>query len=102
MYSIKRVLMELVKVKRHYQITLPQAVRKKFNISEGDFIEVEGKDDEIVFRPVTVVHTGQEYFHSKEWQKGEAEADKDVAEGNMVGPFDNIEDSLQALKKSKA
>ena len=101
MSNIKRVLMELVKVKNHYQITLPKTFRKKFNINEGDFVEVEEKDDEIIFRPVKVIHAGQEYFHTKEWQKGEAEADSDIAKGNVVGPFNNIEDSLQALKKAK-
>jgi AbrB family looped-hinge helix DNA binding protein len=56
MSNIKRILMELVKIKNHYQITLPKAFRKRFNISEGDFIQAEEKDDEIVFRPVKVVH----------------------------------------------
>jgi len=93
--------MELVRVKRHYQITLPAGLRKKLNIDIGDYVEVENKNGDIVMRPVKVIHPDQEYFYTKEWQEGEAQADKDIAKGDVVGPFDNIKDSLKALKKAK-
>jgi antitoxin MazE len=93
--------MDLVKVKRHYQITLPANFRKKFNINEGDYMELEDTDGQLIIRPVKMIRPGQEYFYTKEWQEGEAEADKDIAKGDVVGPFDNIEDSLEALKKAK-
>jgi len=93
--------MELVRVKRHYQITLPAGLRKKLNIDIGDYVEVENKNGDIVMRPVKVVHPDQEYFYTKEWQKGEAQADKDIAKGDVIGPFDNIKDSLKALKRAK-
>jgi len=93
--------MELVRVKRHYQITLPAGLRKKLNIDIGDYVEVENKNGDIVMRPVKVIHPDQEYFYTKEWQEGEAQADKDIARGDVVGPFDNIKDSLKALKKAK-
>lgn len=96
--NIRRALMELVKVKRHYQITLPHNFRKKFNIAEGDFMEVEPKDSEIVIRPVKMIHPDQEYFYSKEWQKGETEADKDIAEGRVGGPFSNAGDLIKELE----
>ena len=93
--------MELVRIKRHYQITLPVGLRKKLNIDIGDYVEVENKNGDIVMRPVKVVHPDQEYFYTREWQEGEAQADKDIAKGDVVGPFDNIKDSLKALKKAK-
>jgi AbrB family looped-hinge helix DNA binding protein len=93
--------MELVRIKRHYQITLPAGLRKKLNIDIGDYVEVENKNGNIVMRPVKVVHPDQEYFYTREWQEGEAQADKDIAKGDVVGPFDNIKDGLKALKKAK-
>ena len=54
------------------------------------------QDDTLVIRPVKVVHPDQEYFFTKEWQKKETEADKDIAEGKVVGPFS--QDALKALK----
>ena len=93
--------MPLVKVKRHHQITIPTNLRKKFKIAEGDYMELEQKDDEIVLRPVKMVHPDQAYFFTQEWQQGEAEADKDIANDDVLGPFDNIADGLGALKTAK-
>jgi antitoxin MazE len=93
--------MPLIKVKQNYQITLPNSLRKLFNIAVGDYMEVEKQDGEIVLKPVKVVHTEQAYFYTKEWQKGEADADKDIAKGDVLGPFDNIADGIDALKKAE-
>jgi AbrB family looped-hinge helix DNA binding protein len=93
--------MELVKVKRNYQITIPQSLRKFFRLAVGDYVEVDLQDDTLVIRPVKVVHPDQEYFFTKEWQQKEAEADQDIAAGKVVGPFENITDALRALKNTK-
>jgi AbrB family looped-hinge helix DNA binding protein len=94
--------MELVKVKRNYQITIPQSLRKFFRLAVGDYVEVDLKDESLVIRPVKVVHPDQEYFFTKEWQAKEAEADRDIAEGKVLGPFEKSQDALKALKKTKA
>jgi antitoxin MazE len=93
--------MALAKVKRHNQITLPVDLRKKYKISVGDYVEIEDHGTEIVIKPVKVVHPDQEYFYTKEWQQGEVQADKDIEKGDTVGPFDNIQDGLKALKNTK-
>jgi hypothetical protein len=41
------------------------------------------------------------YFHTKEWQKGEKQADKDRKKGDVFGPFDNLKAGLRALKIDK-
>lgn len=93
--------MSLVKIKEHYQITIPNSLRKNLNIAVGDYMELEKKGGEIILRPVKIVHPEEAYFYSKEWQQGEAEADKDITQGDVLGPFDNLEDSLNALKTAK-
>ncbi|RJR44967.1 MAG: AbrB/MazE/SpoVT family DNA-binding domain-containing protein [Deltaproteobacteria bacterium] len=93
--------MEMVRVKKNYQITLPKSLRKFLRLAVGDFLELEIKDETLVIRPVKLVHPGQEYFFTKEWQEKEAEADRDLAQGKVAGPFDNAEDSLKALKTTK-
>ena len=90
--------MDLVKVRRHYQITLPSVLRKKFNITEGDYLKIEDQDEGIVIKPVRVIHPDQEYFYTKEWQEEEAEADKDIAEGRLVGPFETVDDFIKDLE----
>jgi AbrB family looped-hinge helix DNA binding protein len=93
--------MALVRIKRNFQITLPAKLRKRFNIAVGDYVEIEDQSGEIVIKPVKVVHPDQEYFYTKEWQEGEAQADQDIARGDVVGPFDTIEDALEGLKKAE-
>ncbi len=92
--------MELVKVKRNYQITIPQNLRRIIRLTVGEYVEVDIKDDTLVIRPVKVIHPDQEYFFTKEWQEKEAEADKDIAEGKVVGPFEDVQNALKALKKA--
>jgi len=90
--------MALVKIRQNYQITIPAGVRITMKV--GDYLDVEKKDGDLVLKPVKMVHPDQAYFHTKEWQEGEAQADRDIAAGKTVGPFDNICDALVALKKS--
>ena len=92
--------MELVKVKRNFQITIPQSLRRIVRLSVGDYVEVDIQDDTLVIRPVKVIHPDQEYFFTKEWQEKEAEADKDLVEGKVAGPFENVGDTLKALKNN--
>ena len=90
--------MPLIKVKQNFQITLPNSLRKIFNIAVGDYMEVKKHEGEIVLKPVKVVHPDQAYFYTKEWQEGEAKADKDIAKGKMLGPFDNVKDFAKAME----
>ncbi len=93
--------MELVRVKRNYQITIPQSLRKFLRLDVGDYLEVEIQDEKLVIRQVKLVHPDQEYFFTKEWQEKEAEADQDLSAGKVAGPFENLKDSLNALKTTK-
>ena len=94
--------MAMVKVKQNYQITIPYNLRKKFKIVVGDYMEIEDQEgEEMVLRLVKLVRPDQEYLYTKEWQEGEAQADKDITKGEVIGPFDNIKDGLKALKKAK-
>jgi antitoxin MazE len=93
--------MPLVKIKENYQITIPNSLRKNFHIAVGDYMEMERKDDQIILKPVKMVHPDQAYFYTKEWQQGEADSDKDITNGDVLGPFDNLKAGLKALKTAK-
>ena len=93
--------MPITKIKRNYQITLPRSVRDELKLAVGDYLEIERCEGQIVIKPVKLIHPDEEYFYTKEWQQKEAEADRDLAQGDLVGPFENIKDALKSLKKSK-
>ncbi|MFZ5652562.1 MAG: hypothetical protein ACOY4I_17145 [Bacillota bacterium] len=46
--------------------------------------------------PMKLVPADQVWFWSAEWQKGEKEADKDIAEGRTKS-FDSVDDLLEDL-----
>ena len=93
--------MELIKIRRNFQITIPQNLRKQINLEVGDYVEADVQDGVLVIRPVKVVTPDQEYFFTKEWQEKEAEADRDIAEGRLLGPAGDIKEALKILKKTK-
>ena len=93
--------MELMRIKKNYQITIPRSLRDKIRLEEGDYLEFTVQDGCILLGPAKVVHPDQEYFYTKEWQEKEAEVDEEVRRGEIVGPFDDLKDALKALKTAK-
>ena len=90
---------EIVKIRENYQVTIPNNLRRLMDLGVGDYVEVNFKNGRLIINPVKVVSPDQSYFYTKEWQKGEAEADKDIAAGRVAGPFKNIKDLLKSLNK---
>jgi len=93
------MMMSLVKVTENYQVTIPANVCEKLGISLGDYLEVVETPEGVLFKPQKVDNDA--WFWTEEWQKKEREADEAIVKGKMVGPFDNIDDALKALKAAK-
>lgn len=84
--------MAVAKITRNFQVSIPKAVRDRLHLEEGDFVEVEERDGEIVMVPKKLIDAGQAWFWSREWQKGEREVDEDVRAGRVSGRFRNVEE----------
>ncbi len=74
---------ELVQVRKKAQLTLPQSVRKKLGIEEGDFLDVRVRDGEVVLKVKKLVDKEQAWFWTKRWQQGEKEAEADIRAGRV-------------------
>lgn len=85
--------MELVKVASGRRIVLP----KSLDIKEGDILEIEEKEGEIILKPVAVIPKSQQWFWQKEWLDKEKEAAKDLKEGRSKD-FKKVSDLLKDLK----
>jgi len=52
--------MELLRIRRNFQLTLPQGMREQLKLHEGDFLEAGIEKGAIVIRPVEVVSVDKE------------------------------------------
>ena len=84
--------MPLVKVTRNFQVSIPKRIREALRLEEGDLVEVEERDGQIVMIPKKLIDADQAWFWSQEWQEGEREVDQDLRGGRVLGPFRSIEE----------
>ena len=69
--------MELIKVRRNFQLTIPQGLREKFGLAVGDYVQADIEDERIVIRPVEVrTGKGEQKRSSKERQAAYAILDE--------------------------
>ena len=82
--------MAIVKVKSHYQVTLPLQIRAKARISVGDLFEakVEGKTITLVPKRLT--------------DRELALALNEVKRGRVKGPFPTAQATVRALRRRTA
>ena len=73
--------MELVKVTRGGQVTIPATLRRQAGIKIGDYLEVQVVDGQLRLLPKQVIDKDQAYFWTAAWQEGEREAEQDLREG---------------------
>jgi AbrB family looped-hinge helix DNA binding protein len=87
----------LTKVTRQGQVTLPSDVRRRLSIEEGDLIEVTVEGEQVVMKPKKLIDKSQAYFWTEAWQRGEREAEADIAAGR-VKRFQRVDDLIDDLE----
>ena len=70
----------LLKIKKWSQITIPVEIRTEFNLSEGDYLEIEQVEEGILLRPVVFqqkeVVVQEDVLSEEEWLKLQAEIEE--------------------------
>ncbi|HHY74187.1 MAG TPA: AbrB/MazE/SpoVT family DNA-binding domain-containing protein [Bacillus bacterium] len=95
-------LKERLTIRKRGQVTLPKSVMERFNLEEGDTLELSiDENGEIVIVPMVQVPVSQRWFWSEEWQKEEQEADKNIKLGHVTS-FDNVDDALDWLDSNES
>jgi AbrB family looped-hinge helix DNA binding protein len=85
--------MPLVRVKQHFQITLPASLREQLRLEEGDLLEATIEKSAILLTPKAVVDR-------EEVEGAIEEGLRDYAEGRVAGPFDTVEEFTASLKNA--
>ena len=66
--------MLIVKVNKNFQVTIPAAVRRKLNITEGDFLEAMVTKDGVLYKVKELIDRNiSDYWKQKAQEKGEIE-----------------------------
>ncbi len=79
--------MPLLKVREHFQVTLPAEVRQKLDLEVGDLLEAEVKDGKLTLSPKVVV--------DREIALGL----RDLRRGLTLGPFRTAKEAVRALRR---
>jgi AbrB family looped-hinge helix DNA binding protein len=81
-------------------VTIPQDVRERLDLAEGDQFVITVEEDRIVLTPTSVIPDDQAWFWTPEWQAKEAEADQAAARGERGTVFGSGEDFLAFLDEN--
>ncbi len=79
--------MPLLKVREHFQVTLPAEVRQELDLEVGDLLEAEVKDGKLTFSPKVVV--------DREIALGL----RHLRRGRTLGPFRTAKEAVRALRR---
>ena len=90
-----------VKIGAKHQVVIPHNIFNELGLHIGDIVEAVREGNNVVFKPQKLIPKEDAWFWTEEHQKKEKEADEEIANDDVVGPFDNIKDALKALKTTK-
>lgn len=90
----------LSRIQRHFQITIPAAIRKRLNLKEGDLVDFELSKEGILIKPQETIDRSQAWFWSKRWQEEEKRVEEDFKKGKVVVSKD-VEQFIKELDKTR-
>ena len=89
----------VMKISPQGQIRIPKKVLNALKISTGDYVEVDVENGCAVLRPRKLIDPSQGWYWTEEWQKTEAEVDKDLEQEKCSPVFQTAEEGLKWLDR---
>ena len=80
------------------RLTLPKAIRDAACLEDGEDLVIETTAGGILLSHKKDLERSQAWFWTPEWQKGEREADEDIAAGRLAR-YDSEQEFLEALDR---
>ncbi len=82
-------------------MTLPEEIRTRAHLEEGDLLDAEITEDGILLRPQKVIDSTQAWFWTPTWQAGERAADADRQAGSVetFGSGASLVEGLRSIAK---
>jgi AbrB family looped-hinge helix DNA binding protein len=76
-------------------------IREKISKIQTDLVHSRGLSDEEIKLAIKVglIDPDQAWWWEEEWQKGEREAEKEIAQGEVSGPFESVDRLIEHLNK---
>jgi AbrB family looped-hinge helix DNA binding protein len=87
------------RIRRKFQVTIPEEVRKSYPLEEGQTVSVEATPHGILITSVAEIDPSQAWFWSPRWRAMETAADADFA-GGRVAETESADAAIRALKKN--
>ncbi len=81
-------------------ITIPKEYITKLGLSQNTLVDVHIEGDRLIIEQQISIPKSQEYFFTKDWQKEEFEAQKDIQNGQIT-KTDNLEALFDILDGKK-
>lgn len=75
--------------------------REKIEYIQKDILHSQGltKEEAKVASKVGLIDPDQAWWWTEEWQKKEREAEKDIREGRLHGPFESVKEFKESIEK---
>lgn len=94
--------MAVTRIGPKHQVTIPAEAFARLGLEPGDFLEVQVDGEALRLVPQKLIPKDQAWFWTKEWQEGEREADEDIEQGRVSGPFDSVDELMRYLNTHEA
>lgn len=94
--------MSIKKINRSFQFTLPKGFREKFELNEGDYLEVTEKNDYLVIRPVEIIRKSASDRLNQVLKKSSKHEWSSLPEGEVVKRVDKEIKQNRTNKRKKS
>jgi len=88
-----------MKISPQGQIRIPKKIMQTLGIDKGDYVQVDVEEGNVVLKPRKLIDPSQGWYWTKEWQKMEADVDKEIEKDQLSPRFKTAEKGIKWLKK---